>query len=217
MNPDGGEHDIATGSYRSWRKNRQSNVNPAGRGTDINRNWGYQFGCCGGSSGNPASETYRGASAFSATETQRLRDFVLSRRIGGVQQIKASIDFHTYSELVLWPYGYTMATTVKGLGADQQATFRTLGVQMAKSNGYTPEQSSSLYITDGSIIDWLWATQGVWAYTFEMYPSSASQGGFYPSAKVITAQTGRNKEASLQLAEYADCAYRIIGKQTQYC
>ena len=25
MNPDGGEYDIATGSYRSWRKNRQPN------------------------------------------------------------------------------------------------------------------------------------------------------------------------------------------------
>ena len=26
MNPDGGEYDIATGSYRSWRKNRQPNA-----------------------------------------------------------------------------------------------------------------------------------------------------------------------------------------------
>ena len=26
MNPDGGEYDIATGSYRSWRKNRQPNT-----------------------------------------------------------------------------------------------------------------------------------------------------------------------------------------------
>ena len=43
------------------------------------------------------SETYRGPSAFSAPETQRLRDFVNSRVVGGVQQIKANIDFHTYS------------------------------------------------------------------------------------------------------------------------
>jgi len=217
MNPDGGEYDIAGGSYRSWRKNRQPTANPAVRGTDLNRNWSYKFGCCAGSSGNPPSETYRGPSAFSATETKRLRDFVLSRRIGGVQQIKASVDFHTYAELILWPFGYTMAPTANGLTVDQQSTFAKLGALMAKSNGYTPEQSSSLYITDGSIIDWLWATQGIWAYTFEMYPSSASLGGFYPSAKVITAQTTRNKEASLQLAEYADCAYRIIGKQQQYC
>ncbi|GAA2607682.1 M14 family metallopeptidase [Dactylosporangium fulvum] len=217
LNPDGGEYDIETGTYRFWRKNRQPAPNSPGVGTDLNRNWGHNFGCCAGSSSDPASETYRGSSAFSATETKRLRDFVLSRRIKGVQQIKAAIDFHTYSELVLWPYGYTMATTAKGLGADQRATFKALGTQMAKSNGYTPQQSSSLYITDGSIIDWLWATQGIWAFTFEMFPSSPDQGGFYPPASVITAQTIRNKEASLQLAEYADCAYRIIGKQHHYC
>ena len=29
LNPDGGEYDIATGSYRSWRKNRQPNRAPA--------------------------------------------------------------------------------------------------------------------------------------------------------------------------------------------
>ena len=66
---------------------------------------------CGGSSGTFSSETYRGAAAFSAPETQRVRDFVNSRVVGGAQQIKAHIDFHTYSELVLWPYGYTTANT----------------------------------------------------------------------------------------------------------
>ena len=83
-------------------------------GTDLNRNWSYQWGCCGGSSGTFSSETYRGASAFSAPETQRVRDFVNSRVVGGAQQIKAHIDFHTYSELVLWPYGYTTANTAPG-------------------------------------------------------------------------------------------------------
>ena len=61
MNPDGGEYDIATGTYRSWRKNRQPNAGSSAIGTDLNRNWGYKWGCCGGSSGTPSSETYRGA------------------------------------------------------------------------------------------------------------------------------------------------------------
>ena len=51
MNPDGGEYDIATGTYRSWRKNRQPNPGTTAIGTDLNRNWGYKWGCCGGSSG----------------------------------------------------------------------------------------------------------------------------------------------------------------------
>jgi hypothetical protein len=217
MNPDGGEYDIATGSYRSWRKNRQPNTGSANVGTDLNRNWAHQWGCCGGSSGSTGSETYRGPSAFSAPEAQRLRDFVLSRRVGGVQQIKVNIDFHTYSQLVLWPYGYTSANTGPGLTADQQQTFQTIGVQMANTNGFTPEQASDLYVADGTSIDWMWGNQGIWAYTFELYPGSAGGGGFYPPDEVIPAQTSRNREASLMLAEYADCPYRAIGKQAQYC
>jgi len=79
------------------------------------------------------------------------------------------------------------------------------------------QQSSDLYITDGSSIDWMWATHRIFAYTFEMYPGSASGGGFYPPDEVIAAQTSRNKNAVLLLAEYADCAYRVIGKQSTYC
>ncbi len=216
LNPDGGEYDIATGSYRSWRKNRQPNTGSSNVGTDLNRNFGYNWGCCGGSSGSTGSETYRGPSAFSAPETAVVRDFVLSRRIGGVQQIKANIDFHTYSELVLWPFGYTTANTAPGLNADQEATFRTIGTQMANTNGYTPMQGSDLYITDGDITDWLWGNQQIWTYTFEMYPASGG-GGFYPPDEVIPAQTSRNKTAVLILSEYADCPYRAIGKESQYC
>lgn len=216
LNPDGGEYDIATGSYRSWRKNRQPNSGSSAIGTDLNRNFGYNWGCCGGSSGTPSSETYRGPSSFSAPETRVVRDFVLSRRIGGVQQIKANIDFHTYSELVLWPYGYTTADTAPGLNADQAATFRTIGQQMAATNGYTPQQGSDLYITDGDITDWMWGNQQIWTYTFEMYPRSGG-GGFYPPDEVIQTQVSRNREAVLILSEYADCPYRAIGKEVQYC
>ncbi|SCE82674.1 M14 family zinc carboxypeptidase [Micromonospora mirobrigensis] len=217
VNPDGSEYDIATGSYRSWRKNRQPNSGSSYVGTDLNRNWSYQWGCCGGSSGSTSSDTYRGPSGFSAPETSALRNFVNSRVVGGVQQIKANIDFHTYSELVLWPYGYTTANTATGMNADQYNTFATIGQQLAATNNYTPEQSSDLYIADGTSIDWMWATHGIWAYTFEMYPGSSSGGGFYPPDEVIPAQTSRNKEAVLLLSEYADCPYRAIGKQAQYC
>ncbi|MER7678258.1 M14 family metallopeptidase [Streptomyces sp. NPDC096934] len=217
LNPDGGEYDIATGSYRSWRKNRQPNSGSSYVGTDLNRNWNHRWGCCGGSSGSTSSETYRGASAESAPEVKVVADFVRSRVVGGRQQIRAGIDFHTYSELVLWPFGFTTADTTTGMTADDAAAFKAVGRKMAASNGYTPEQSSDLYITDGSIDDYLWGTQKIFDFTFEMYPRSSSGGGFYPPDEVIERETSRNRDAVLQLLENADCMYRSIGKEAQYC
>ncbi|MFJ4720481.1 MULTISPECIES: M14 family metallopeptidase [Streptomyces] len=216
VNPDGGEYDIATGSYRSWRKNRQPNSGSSYVGTDLNRNWNYRWGCCGGSSGSTSSETYRGPAAESAPEVKVVSDFVRSRVVGGTQQIKAGVDFHTYSELVLWPFGYTYSDTGTGMTADDNAAFKAVGRKMAASNGYTAEQSSDLYITDGSIDDYLWGAHKIFAFTFEMYPRSGG-GGFYPPDEVIERETSRNRDAVLQLLENADCMYRSIGKESQYC
>ncbi|MGB8942729.1 MAG: M14 family metallopeptidase [Streptomyces sp.] len=216
MNPDGGEYDIATGSYRSWRKNRQPNSGSSNVGTDLNRNWNYKWGCCGGSSGSTGSETYHGKAGESAPEVKVVADFVRSRIVGGKQQIKAGIDFHTYSELVLWPYGFTYNDTAPGLTKDDRDAHAAVGTKMAASNGYTPEQSSDLYITDGTIDDWLWGNQKIFSYTFEMYPRSGG-GGFYPPDEVIERETSRNRDAVLQLLENADCMYRSIGKEGQYC
>jgi hypothetical protein len=144
-------------------------------------------------------------------------DFVRSRVVGGKQQIKAAIDFHTYSELVLWPFGWTTANTAPGMTQDDRDAFAAVGQKMAASNGYTAEQSSDLYITDGSIDDYLWGAQKIFGYTFEMYPASSWNGGFYPPDEVIERETSRNKDAVLQLLENADCMYRSIGKASQYC
>jgi carboxypeptidase T len=216
VNPDGSEYDIATGSYRSWRKNRQPNSGSSAVGTDLNRNWGYRWGCCGGSSGSPSSATYRGPSAFSAPETRAVRDFVASRVVGGVQQLRVAIDFHTYSELVLWPYGYTYSNTATGMSTDQYNTFATMGRAMAATNGYTPEQASDLYIADGTLPDWAWGTHRIFAFTLEMYPRSSSPG-FYPPDEVIARETSRNLAAVLYLLSFADCPYRAINQQSRYC
>lgn len=216
LNPDGGEYDIATGSYRSWRKNRQPNAGSSAIGTDMNRNWAYNWGCCGGSSGSTSSETYRGAAAESAPEVKATADWVRSRVVGGVQQVKAHIDWHTYSELILWPYGFTFNDTAPGLTQDDRDAHAALGQNMASTNNYTPEQASDLYITDGTIDDWMWGAFKTFSFTFEMYPTSGSPG-FYPPDEQIVPQTTRNREAVLRFLEYADCVYRIIGKEQQYC
>jgi carboxypeptidase T len=210
-NPDGAEYDISTGLFAMWRKNRQPAPDNSHVGTDLNRNWGDEWACCDGSSGNPANDTYHGPAPFSAPETAQLRDWVNSRVIGGEQQITAHIDFHSFSELVLWPYGFTASDTGPGLTNSDADTFRKLGQQMAATNGYRPEQSSNLYINDGSIADWMWAQHHIWSYTLEMYPTSMTQGGFYPPASVIDRETTRNDAAVDLLLSYADCVPRIIG------
>lgn len=212
MNPDGSEYDIETGDYRGWRKNRQPNSGSNYVGTDLNRNWGYKWGCCGGSSGSPSSDTYRGSAPESSPEVKLVADFVRSRVVGGEQQITVAIDFHTFSELILWPYGYTYSDTAPGLDADDQKVFQTLGEEMAQTNGYTPEQASDLYITDGTIDDWLWGEAGIYGFTFEMYPKSGGLDGFYPDDEVIDRETSRNKDAILHLLSYADCPSRAIGQ-----
>jgi murein tripeptide amidase MpaA len=211
VNPDGVEYDVATGAYRMWRKNRQTTPGSSSIGTDLNRNWSHQWGCCGGSSGTPSSETFRGPSAFSAPETQVVRNFVNSRVVGGVQQIKAHIDWHTYSELILWPYGYTTANTAPGLTANDRNAHAQLGQNMAATNGYTPEQASDLYIADGTINDWMWGVHKIFSYTFEMFPTG-SNPGFYPPDEQIGPQTSRNRQAVLQFLEASDCVYEVLGQ-----
>ncbi len=211
-NPDGSEYDIATGTYRSWRKNRQPNSGSAYIGTDLNRNYGYMWGCCGGSSGFPSSETYRGASAFSAPETQRIRDFINSRVVGGKQQIKTSITFHSYAQLVLWPYGYTYTDVPNDMNQDDHNVFVTMGQAMAQSNGYTPQQASDLYITDGTTDDWAYGVHKIFMYTFEMGSNT-----FYPPGSQIPALTSVNDAAVRYIIQQADCPYKVIGKEGQYC
>jgi len=145
-----------------------------------------------------------------------VRDFVDSRVAGGVQQITTHIDFHTYGELILWAYGYTYTDVPADMTVDDHDTFVTMGQAMAATNGYTPQQASDLYITDGTINDWMYGVHRIFSYTFEMYPVSSSPG-FYPPDEVIPAETARNREAILYLLENAACPYAVIGKQAQYC
>ncbi len=220
VNPDGAEYDLTGNPYQEWRKNRQPNAGSTHKGTDLNRNYGYRWGCCGGSSGSKAAATYRGKAAFSAPETQVMRDFMLSRRVGGQQQIKLAITFHTAGEQILWPYGYTKTDIPSDMTADDHAALVRLGKGMATRNGYTAMQSSSLYVTDGDEIDWAYGSQRIWMFTMELYPSHkqvSSLARFYPPDEVIGRETARNKDAILYLIEHAGCRYSVNLQTKTHC
>lgn len=212
LNPDGFRYDLTGDPFRAWRKNRQPNSNGS-YGTDLNRNYSYHWGCCGGSSGNPSSITYRGARAFSAPESRVLRDFVRSRVVNGIQQIRTHVTLHTNGELILWPYGYTKTNVPYDMTTLDHSAFASLGKAMAARNGYTAEQSSDLYITDGDQIDWLYGTYRIFTFTFELYPPETSSvwTDHYPDDSHIATQTARNRGALLLLIDRAGCPYATLG------
>jgi hypothetical protein len=219
LNPDGAEYDISSGTgFQNWRRNRQPVPGSAALGVDLNRNWGYMWGCCGGSSGTPGSTTYRGPNAWSSPEVRALRDFVLSRVRNGRQQIREAISWHTFNEQVMWPYGYTKADLPRTMTADDLTAFQAIGHGIANRNGYTAQQLSDLYLIDGGSSDWLYGAQRIFAFTIEMYPTDNSHvGGFYPSDSVIDRETKRNDDAVLFFAEQADCPYRAADAHTTNC
>ena len=213
LNPDGMRYDLTGSPFRAWRKNRQPNAGTSAIGTDLNRNYGWHFGCCGGSSSNPAALTYRGPHAFSAPETQAFRDFVLSRVINGVQQISVHITLHTNGKLVLWPYGYTKANVPADMTAVDHSAFASMGRAAAALNGYRAKQSSDMYITDGDQIDWLYGAQRIFSFTLELYPAETAtvKGDFYPDDSHIAAETNRNRGALLLLISRAGCPWGTLG------
>ncbi|MDI9641144.1 M14 family zinc carboxypeptidase [Kamptonema cortianum] len=116
VNPDGYRYTWT--NSRLWRKNRRQ-VTSTVYGVDLNRNFSKDWGNPAGSSGNPSSQTYRGTAPFSEPETRALRDYMLSLpRVGGF------CDVHSYSQLVLLPWGHTSAPT------QDSALFEVVGDEM---------------------------------------------------------------------------------------
>jgi carboxypeptidase T len=147
-----------------------------------------------------------------------MRDFIQSRVVGGRQQIRAAITFHTAGEQILWPYGYTYTDVPADMTVDDEAALEAMGRRMASTNGYTPMQSSGLYITDGDEIDFAYGRHRIFMFTFEMYPKSSGElSRFYPPDEVIARETARNREAVLYLISQSWCPYGAIGKSATHC
>jgi carboxypeptidase T len=202
INPDGAEYDISTGRYKSWRKNRRI-TGESCDGVDLNRNYGFHWGE-GGSSDNSCSDVYMGKSAFSEPETQAVKAFV-----EGHPNIKTLLTFHTFSELILYPWGYTYD---KLANAKDLSMFKTIADNMAGWNGYTAEPSSDLYITTGDTVDWAYGTLGITAFTFELSPKDMwfGGGGFYPGQEKIQPTFEANLKPALYLIDLADDPHRAV-------
>jgi carboxypeptidase T len=143
-----------------------------------------------------------GPQPFSEPESQAVRDFVSSHT-----NLKVLLSYHTFSELILYPWGHTDASI--GNERDHRV-FTTMAQTMSRWNGYKPQQSSELYIASGDTTDWAYGTYGIFAFTFELTPKSMFGGGFYPGAGVIDSTFRANLAPALYLIDLADDPYRAI-------
>jgi carboxypeptidase T len=200
LNVDGAEYDIASNSYRMWRKNRATNRDGSS-GVDLNRNYDYKFGTVGASN-DPRSEVYHGPKGFSEPETQAIRDFLIAHTNVTIVQ-----SYHTYSELILYPWGYTNSPISNPV---EFRVHKQMAEDMSAWNGYTVQQSSELYLTSGDTCDWAYGALGLICFTFELDPKSQWDGGFYPGQQAIDIVFQKNWLPALYLIDHADSPYRAL-------
>lgn len=148
-----------------WRKNS--------RGVDINRNYPYKWNGCGGSSDASDAQDYHGPSAASEPETNVLMNFVKS-----VHPV-FDISFHSYSELVIYPYGCGQHTetadVVEPLGKQLASLIPSDTGSGTYTAGLAPEL---LYTVDGDDISWMYHDQHVIPFVIEL---NSDEQGFQPS------------------------------------
>jgi hypothetical protein len=194
---------VGAGSY--WRKNRRALTGDLGLGqlgsltaygVDPNRNYGIQWGGPGASD-VPVQQDYRGPAVFSEPESRNVNRVLLGRGTTGY------LTNHTYSDLVLRPWGDTEAD------APDEALLRQLGDACGEINGYASQKSIALYPTTGTSEDHAYAAVGALAYTFEH-----GLDGFHPPyAEFVPDAYARNREPFMILAEAAaDPAHHAVIK-----
>merc|ERR1719391_826915 len=176
-NPDGYQYTFDTD--RLWRKTRS----PQGScyGVDPNRNWDFHWAESGASS-NPCTETFAGPSAFSEPEMRNIRDFVMT--LDPVPVL--STCFHSYSQLILWPYGYAYNAY-----PDNYREIEALAIDAADAlyqvhgTVFDPINSADLYPAAGAADDWYKGGLGTrFAYTTELR-DTGRHGFLLPADEII--------------------------------
>jgi len=192
LNPDG--YAFSWTTTRLWRKNRRPNTGGS-YGVDLNRNWDSHW-CTNGASRTPSSDTYCGTAPASEPEVKSTSSWILENGF-----FHAYIDFHSYSQLVLRPYGWTNAvppdeTILKTAGDGISAAIRSI-----HQKSYTSEPAYTLYYTTGSADDWAYELGAAkLVYTIELR-DTGSYGFNLPANQIIP--TGQELWNAIQyLADY---------------
>ena len=203
LNPDGLEYSIHF--YRYWRKNRRDNGDGS-FGVDPNRNYDYMWGLDDeGSSPEPSSAVYRGQAPFSEPETQAIRDFFPGKKI------QALMSYHNYSQIILYPWGYTFVPSAKdGLLFEMAAEMSSL-MESERGTVYAfGPAGSSLYVTNGDTTDWALGVHNIPAFTIELPPIDVEHGGFFNAEAEIQPIFRENLPAALYLIDWSIRNYAAL-------
>ena len=167
-NPDG--YVYTWDKDRWWRKNRQPNTGSECVGTDLNRNWNYDWNGDQSTSENPCSYIYVGSAPFSALETQIISDYLLT-----IPNLVNHIDVHNYSALIVGPWSSSDEPTEDNdeifcLGTRMQA-------KVSNTNNYpyifgTGTVNDLLYLISGGMVDWVYASLSSLSFLYELRPAS---------------------------------------------
>ncbi|KAK7940891.1 uncharacterized protein PG986_013278 [Apiospora aurea] len=184
VNPDG--FSYTQSNDRLWRKNRMPRSSTSARGTDINRNWPYKWEVSGGASTNPSAEDYKGQAAGDTPEVKVLKAF--TDKLAAGKGIRLYIDFHSYGQYILLPYGYTCSKRSSN-DAKQESLAGTLQAAIAKPYGkrftYGPI-CSTLYAATGGSTDYMTDVAGTtYAWAVELRGGGSGSSGFVLPASHI--------------------------------
>uniref|UniRef100_A0A670JCW7 Carboxypeptidase A1 n=1 Tax=Podarcis muralis TaxID=64176 RepID=A0A670JCW7_PODMU len=176
-NPDG--FAFTHSKNRMWRKTRSKNSGSSCIGVDPNRNWDAGFGEAG-SSGNPCTETYRGPYPNSEPEVKAIVDFVKSHG-----NIKAFVSIHSYSQLLLYPYGYTSKKAADQAELDALAQKAVEALTSLHGTKYRYGSIiTTIYQASGGTVDWTYEQGIKYSYTFELR-DTGRYGFMLPASQII--------------------------------
>ncbi|NXL38940.1 CBPA1 Carboxypeptidase, partial [Glaucidium brasilianum] len=180
-NPDG--FAFTHSSNRMWRKTRSINAGSFCVGVDPNRNWDAGFGGSGSSS-NPCSETYHGPYAHSEREVKAIVDF-----IRGHGNVKSVISIHSYSQMLMFPYGYKTAPAPDHQELNELAKKAVSDLAAVYGTKYTYGSIvDTIYKADGTTIDWAYDNGVKYSFTFELR-DTGRYGFLLPSTQIIPTAT----------------------------
>ncbi len=185
-NPDGASYVFT--NEPNWRKNRRNNGDGS-FGVDLNRNYPQTWNACGGSSGSPGSDTYRGPSPGS--EPTNIGLINLARQ----QRPVYYISYHTYGGYTLHPYGCESSSVAQ----PDFRLFRELAnVAASRMQGDvagtwfqfgTPWEL--LYSVDGDTDGWMYGDLGAVGVTYELNSDSQGFQPDYATWRETTVQRAR--------------------------